>query len=137
MQVEALTTLKSGHGCSETKKSTLRTMSSTVKTSLSILLRSTDLVTKPLTMESEKTNNMANKVRMHRKRFLDWLYSDSDDIAEVGRRVRDALEYTGKATFTIQGELDKCCAIPNYITENRDNPEDEDKHYNPEEIELI
>jgi len=80
---------------------------------------------------------MANKVNVKIDRFVDWYFSDSDDKQIFANNLIEELKAGEKVVTTVQGLLDMCCEIPNYITELDGIEEYEDKVYDPEEISLI
>lgn len=66
-------------------------------------------------------------------RFLDWYFSDCDDINDWASNVIAELSYSGKVTLCIQSLFDSCGYIPQYICNDLDG----DAEYTPNQIELI
>jgi hypothetical protein len=76
---------------------------------------------------------MKNKVKLKESAFLDWYFSDQEDIDTFGRNMIFELRTTGFVKETVQDLLDRCGYIPGHISENPDD----DNEYNPEDVELI
>ena len=76
---------------------------------------------------------MSKKIKVKASKFLNWYFSDLDELLEFGREMVSELQSEGYVKETVQGILDRCGYIPGYITEN---PDDENE-YDPSEIELV
>jgi hypothetical protein len=80
--------------------------------------------------------------KITRERFLDWYFSDSDEVKSFGYSCMNELINTGKIEKSVQGLIDECGYIPKYICEG-----EQDKEYNgvspldlelcPSQVELI
>ena len=80
------------------------------------------------------------KVKLTKENFLDWYFSDRDDILYIGNRIIGELKAEGKANVTTRELLDGCGELPSYIMEGYRDNEDEwidTKYFEPSEIELI
>jgi len=77
---------------------------------------------------------MAKKVRVKESRFLDWYFSDHEDIESFGKNMISELYSTGLIKETPQSLLDRCGYIPGFISEH---DEDDDTEYDPSDVELI
>jgi hypothetical protein len=73
------------------------------------------------------------KIKVTEENLLNWYFSDSDDILIFGRNIISELQKEGKSKWTVQDVLSICDYIPGFITENGED----DKEYNPKEVELI
>ncbi len=76
---------------------------------------------------------MTKKIKVKESDFLSWYFSDLDDILTFGRNMITELQHQGFVKESIQSLLDRCGYIPGYISENPDD----DKEYDPADIELI
>lgn len=75
---------------------------------------------------------MKNKVKLKESAFLDWYFSDQEDIDTFGRNMISELRTTGFVKETVQDLLDRCGYIPGFICE--DEPDGE---LDPADVELI
>jgi hypothetical protein len=73
-----------------------------------------------------------SKVKLKESAFLDWYFSDREDIMAFGKNMISELHKNGFVKETVQGLLDCCGYIPGYICEGE--PEEE---FDPDDIELI
>jgi len=73
-----------------------------------------------------------SKVKLKESAFLDWLFSDQDDINTFGRNMISELRANGFVKETVQNLLDCCGYVPGFICE--DEPDGE---FDPENVELI
>ena len=81
---------------------------------------------------------MEKKYKLTKKRFADWLFSDSDDIDYWGRRFVSELIDEGEYSITLQEIFDERDEIPAHILENY--PQDDGFGYDEvciTEVELI
>ena len=75
------------------------------------------------------------KIKLKRKVFLAWYFTDRDDIQYLGQKVfKDMITYN-RSLITIDDIFNDCGYIPNDICE--DNEYDEDKEFTPSQVELI
>ncbi len=77
---------------------------------------------------------MSKKVKITEKSFLDWYFSDHDDIENFGKNMISELYSTGFIKESVQSLLDRSGYIPGFISEDED---DNDTEYDPEDVELI
>lgn len=73
-----------------------------------------------------------SKVKLKESAFLDWYFSDQEDIDTFGRNMISELRTVGFVKETVQSLLDRCGYIPGFICEI-----EHDGEFDPEEIELI
>lgn len=73
------------------------------------------------------------KIKVKEQAFLDWYFSDLDDILTFGKNMIVELKSQGFVKESVQGLLDRCGYIPGYISENPDD----NNEYDPEDVELI
>lgn len=76
---------------------------------------------------------MSEKIKVKESEFLSWYFSDQDDILTFGRNMITELQSNGFVKESVQSLLDRCGYIPGHISENPDD----DKEYDPEDVELI
>jgi hypothetical protein len=76
---------------------------------------------------------MTKKIKVKESDFLSWYFSDLDDILAFGRNMITELQSQGFVKESVQSLLDRCGYIPGHISENPDD----DKEYDPEDVELI
>lgn len=76
---------------------------------------------------------MSEKIKVTESNFLSWYFSDQDDILTFGRNMITELQSNGFVKESVQSLLDRCGYIPGHISENPDD----DKEYDPEDVELI
>ena len=74
---------------------------------------------------------MKNKVT--ESAFLNWYFSDSDDVKWLGERAMESLLREGKFKISVEMLFDDCGFIPQYICEDSEGNAD----YDPSEVELI
>ena len=58
------------------------------------------------------------KYKLKKKRFADWLFSDSDDVEYWGRRFVSELRDEGEYSITLQEIFDERDSVPSFILEN-------------------
>ena len=58
------------------------------------------------------------KYKLKKKRFADWLFSDSDDVEYWGRRFVSELRDEGEYSITLQEIFDERDTVPSFILEN-------------------
>lgn len=83
---------------------------------------------------------MQTKVKLTKERFLDWYFSDNDDILITARNMIKELHSEGKYSVNVRELLDGCSELPDWIMKDYDEEKDwsdEGKYYTPEEIELV
>ena len=61
---------------------------------------------------------MEKKYKLTKKRFADWLFSDSYDVEYWGRRFVSELRDEGEYSITLQEIFDEIDEVPVYILEN-------------------
>ncbi len=61
---------------------------------------------------------MEKKYKLTKKRFANWLFSDSDDVEYWGRRFVSELRDNGEYSITLQEIFDERDEIPIYILDN-------------------
>ena len=61
------------------------------------------------------------KYKLTKKRFADWLFSDSDDVEYWGRRFVNELRDEGEYSITLQEIFDERDEVPVHILENYHN----------------
>ena len=64
------------------------------------------------------------KYKLKKKRFADWLFSDSDDVEYWGRRFVSELRDEGEYSITLQDIFDERDEIPAYILDNYSEDDD-------------
>lgn len=87
-----------------------------------------------------KNHFSMKKVTLKRKSFIDWYFSDNEDIYIIGNKVANTLQKEGRITITAEELLDGCGELPSYIMEEYRDDDDhhaEAKYFVPTEIELI
>ena len=70
-------------------------------------------------------------------RFIDWYYSDSSEIKELGYATLNEFKTSGKINMSIQDIYDQCGYIPKYLCEDNDGIDQYTTEYNIDEVELI
>lgn len=81
---------------------------------------------------------MAKKYKLTKKRFVDWLFSDDDDVEYWGTRFISELRDEGELSITLQEIFDERDEVPAHILENY--PQDDGFDYTEvckTEVELI
>jgi len=76
------------------------------------------------------------KATVTRKRFLEWYYSDQEDMLMLAHMVYEDLITQGECRISVEQIFDACIYIPAHIT----NYDDVDKNmidFDPEDVELI
>lgn len=58
------------------------------------------------------------KYKLKKKRFVDWLFSDSDDIQCWGARLFNSLKSEGEFNITLQEVFEERDSVPSFILEN-------------------
>jgi hypothetical protein len=76
----------------------------------------------------------ANKVLA--SRFIDWYYSDSSEIRELGYATLNEFKTSGKINMSIEDIYDQCGYIPRWICLDSDGIIS-DEEYDPIDVELI
>lgn len=74
--------------------------------------------------------------KVTRKRFLEWYYSDQDDMIMLANMVYEDLITQGECRISVEQIYDACIYIPGHITDY----EGEDKNtieFDIEDVELI
>jgi len=56
--------------------------------------------------------------KLNKKRFVDWLFSDIDDIQYWGARLIKELKSEGEFNITLQEIFDERDSVPSFILEN-------------------
>ena len=84
---------------------------------------------------------MEKKYKLTKKRFADWLFSDSDDVDYWGRRFVSELRDEGEYSITLQEIFDERDEVPVHILENYSDDENHISNWADEvcitEVELI
>ena len=75
------------------------------------------------------------KNKITKTAFLDWYFSESDDIYTFGNRCIDMLRDDGIKAYTVEMLFNECGYIPEYICV--DNENDSGVEYHPSEVEFI
>lgn len=65
--------------------------------------------------------------------FINWYFSDSDDLTEFAKGIIDKLAETGKCNLTVKKVFDNCGYIPSHICESKLDEEE----YQPHEVRLV
>jgi hypothetical protein len=87
---------------------------------------------------ANKEDNKSEKVNsVKASRFLNWYFSDSDDIKEFGNSMLKQLMTFGIANIDVKQLFDGCALIPEYICEDWDEDWGNEQEYSPEQIEFI
>lgn len=73
-----------------------------------------------------------SKAKLKESAFLDWYFSDHEDLIVFGKNMISELRASGFVKETVQSLLDRCGYIPGYICE--DEPDGE---FDPADVELI
>ena len=79
-----------------------------------------------------KINTMAFKNQVTEQRFLEWYFTDSDDMKYFGARIVNEIIKNGSMSISSRQLFDECAFIPGHICVN--NSEEE---YNPREVVFI
>lgn len=66
-------------------------------------------------------------------RFLNWYFSDVDDLQNWADNLLEELRVTGKVSTSTQSIYDSCGYIPQHICNNSDGQNE----YHPSQVELI
>lgn len=66
-------------------------------------------------------------------KFLDWYFSDSDDVTSFGDRCVEMIQSEGFVNLSARQLFDECGYIPQFICEDSDGNEE----YSPSDIEFI
>ena len=80
---------------------------------------------------------MNTKVKLTKEKFLDWYFSDRDDILITANNMVSQLYDTGKYNVDVRELLEGCSELPDYIMENFTDEYNDTIYYVPEEIKLI
>lgn len=79
-----------------------------------------------------------DKIQLETDRFLDWYFSDRDDLLTTANNMLKELYANACYNVTVQDFLDGCSELPDYImVGNEDIDVCDTKYYSPSEIELI
>ena len=78
---------------------------------------------------------MKDKVKLNRKDFINWYFTDRSDLTDLGQKVFKELLSHNRSLVTVDSIFGECQYIPNFICE--DNEFDEDKEFLPSQVELI
>jgi hypothetical protein len=78
---------------------------------------------------------MENKFKLKKERFINWYFSDNDIKIDFANKLVGDLEDQGSSDVTIQGILDTCFYIPQWLCEGQSSDDNED--LDPEDVELI
>jgi hypothetical protein len=94
-----------------------------------------------MNMESQlnkhlKENNMTQKYKLKKSRFLNWMFNDSDDQKYWGTHFLNELKENGKIEYSVEQMLNERDELPMYIMQGYDEMIDE-MVYDMNEIELI
>jgi hypothetical protein len=77
---------------------------------------------------------MAKKqVEVTEKNFLNWYFSDYEDVKTFSKDAIESLYYNGVFKITSKELFDSCGYIPAYICENGE----EDEEYDPSELKFV
>jgi len=76
---------------------------------------------------------MTKKIKVKESDFLNWYFSDHEDVITFGKNLISELYTNGFVKESTQSLLDRCGYIPGYISENIDD----NNEYDPEDVELI
>ena len=81
--------------------------------------------------------NFKNKVT--KSAFLNWYFSDADDIKTIGHRVIEGLKADGTITLSVDELFNEAAYIPQHICEVDGAEKDylSQDEYHPSEVELI
>jgi len=81
--------------------------------------------------------NFKNKVT--KSAFLNWYFSDADEINTIGNRVIEGLKADGKITLSVDELFNEAAYIPQHICEVNGVEKDylSEDEYQPSEVELI
>jgi hypothetical protein len=81
--------------------------------------------------------NFKNKVT--KSAFLNWYFSDADDIKTIGHRVIEGLKADGTITLSVDELFNNAAYIPQHICEVDGAEKDylSEDEYHPSEVELI
>lgn len=77
-----------------------------------------------------------DKIKLKESSFLDWYFSEPNDLYEFARGMISELQVSGTITITTQNILDRCGYIPAYICDIIDEDK-EGEEYDPSEIKLM
>lgn len=80
---------------------------------------------------------MNTKVKLTREKFLNWYFTDRDDILVTANNMISQLYDTGKYSVDVRELLEGCSELPDYIMENFIDEYNDTIYYVPEEIKLI
>jgi hypothetical protein len=77
------------------------------------------------------------KNKLLASKFIEWYYSDHEDVKILGTSMMHLLLRTGQCSISFQEVFDECGYIPKYICEDNDGIDEYSIDYNPEDVELI
>ena len=75
---------------------------------------------------------MSEKIKVKESEFLNWYFSDDEDLLIFARNMVSELHTAGFIKETVQSLLDRSGYIPGHIS-----TEPDDNEYDPEDVELI
>jgi hypothetical protein len=67
---------------------------------------------------NSQPNENEKKYKLTKKRFVDWIFSNSDDVEYWGRRLISELRDEGEYSITLQEIFDERDEVPAHILEN-------------------
>lgn len=73
------------------------------------------------------------KNKLTAQSFLEWYFSDSDDVSTLGYRIIEKLKKNGSFTITTKVLFENCGYIPQHICEDSKGGDE----YQPFEVEFI
>jgi hypothetical protein len=76
---------------------------------------------------------MSEKIKVKESDFLSWYFSDHEDLMAFAKNMITELQSQGFVKESVQSLLDRCGYIPGHLSENPDD----DKEYDPEDVELV
>jgi hypothetical protein len=86
-------------------------------------------------LETYKTSNMINLKKNYKNSvtassFLQWYFSESDDVTNLGDMALKSLEKEGTFNISVRMLFDTCGFIPQFICEDDDG----DNEYEPSQV---
>ena len=80
---------------------------------------------------------MSKKYTLSKKRFIEWLLDDHEDILNFAHRFRNDLLFKGKINITVDNLFKERDVVPCFILEEADEIEDDTDEIYIDDVKLI
>jgi hypothetical protein len=77
------------------------------------------------------------KHKLLASKFIEWYYSDHDDIEYLGKSMLRLMKTTGQCSLSAREVFECCEYIPKHICEDNDGIDQYTTDYDTEQVELI